>query len=64
VERFYHCVLPTDESLLALFDELGLSNRIGWTRTRTGFFDPEGRLLDLTTTLDFLNFHLSASLIG
>ena len=56
VERFYHCVLPTDEALLALFDELGLSNRIGWTRTRTGFFDPEGRLLDLTTTLDFLKF--------
>ena len=55
VERFYHCVLPTDESLLALFAELGISDIVGWTRTRTGFLH-QGRLLEMTTMRDFLSF--------
>ncbi len=55
VERFYHCVLPTDTRLLSLFDEIGLSDAVGWTRTRTGFFTGEA-LLEMTTTADFLRF--------
>lgn len=55
VERFYHCVLPTDEALLALFSEIGVSDLVGWTRTRTGFLS-EGKLLEMTTTRDFLAF--------
>jgi len=55
VERFYHCVLPTDVRLLALFSELGLRDKVGWTRTRTGFF-VDGRTLEMTTTADFLRF--------
>jgi protoporphyrinogen oxidase len=54
-ERFYHCILPTDTALLSLLDELGLSAEIGWTKTRTGFFH-ESRLLEMTTTADFLRF--------
>ena len=55
VEKFYHCVLPTDTRLLSLFDELGLRDKIKWTRTRTGFF-VDGRSLEMTTTADFLRF--------
>ena len=55
VEKFYHCVLPTDTQLLSLFDELGLRDKIKWTRTRTGFF-VDGRSLEMTTTADFLRF--------
>ena len=54
-ERFYHCILPTDTALLSLLDELGLAAEIGWTKTRTGFFH-ESRLLEMTTTADFLRF--------
>lgn len=55
VERFYHCVLPGDASLLALFGQLGLAEAVGWTRTRTGFFH-DGRLMEMTTTADFFRF--------
>lgn len=56
VEHFYHCVLPTDDRLLALFDEIGLDDSaIGWARTRTGFFDGT-KIHELTTTADFLRF--------
>jgi len=55
VERFYHCVLPTDTALLTLFAELGLDDQVGWNKTRTGFFHNK-RLLEMTTTGDFLKF--------
>jgi protoporphyrinogen oxidase len=61
VERFYHCVLPADGSLLALLDEIGLGGEVGWTKTRTGFFH-DRRLLEMTSTADFFRFpalHLS-----
>lgn len=55
VESFYHCVLPTDFRLLALLDEIGLEDAVGWSRTRTGFFDGT-TFHELTTTADFLRF--------
>jgi protoporphyrinogen oxidase len=55
VERFYHCVLPSDGALLGLFAELGLAGEVGWTRTRTGFFW-NSRLLEMTSTADLLRF--------
>ncbi len=55
VERFYHCVSPTDTALLSLFNDLGLGDVVGWSRTRTGFFTGD-RLLEMTTTADFLRF--------
>jgi protoporphyrinogen oxidase len=57
VERFYHCVSPTDSALLGLFEEVGLGDAVGWNRTRTGFFDGK-RLLEMTTVADFLSFPL------
>jgi protoporphyrinogen oxidase len=55
IERYYHCVLPTDTALLALFREIGLEDAVQWHRTRTGFFH-DGRLIEMTTTGDFLKF--------
>jgi protoporphyrinogen oxidase len=55
IERFYHCILPTDFSLLQLIDDLGLTEHIGWNRTRTGFFT-DGKLMEMTTVKDFLRF--------
>jgi protoporphyrinogen oxidase len=55
VERFYHCILPTDTALVGLLVELGLGQEIGWTRTRTGFFW-RGQLLEMTKTHDLLRF--------
>jgi protoporphyrinogen oxidase len=56
IDRFYHCVLPTDTTLLELFDEIGLtSDNVGWRKTRTGFLS-HGRLLEMTTTRDFITF--------
>ena len=55
VERFYHCVLPTDTALLSLFTEIGLGDAVGWTKTRTGFF-ADRRLIEMTTAGDFLRF--------
>lgn len=55
IERFYHCVLPTDTALLGLLRELGLEGSVGWNRTRTGFFTGQA-LLEMTTVVDFLRF--------
>ncbi|MCC6395416.1 MAG: FAD-dependent oxidoreductase [Bacteroidetes bacterium] len=55
LERFYHCVLPTDTALLALLRELGIDGDVKWNRTRTGFFH-DGRMIEMTSTADFLKF--------
>lgn len=55
IERYYHCVLPTDTALLDLLEEVGLTDAVGWNRTRTGFFTGE-RQLEMTTGMDFLRF--------
>jgi protoporphyrinogen oxidase len=54
-DRFYHVVLLSDEFLRALLDELGLTARLQWNPTRTGFYI-DGRLRSLSSTLEFLTF--------
>jgi protoporphyrinogen oxidase len=54
-DRFYHVVLLSDEHLRALLDELGLTDRLHWTPTRTGFYI-DGRLRSLSSSLEFLTF--------
>lgn len=54
-DRFYHVILPGDSHLLALLEELGLSNQIRWRPVRTGFYT-NGRLHSLSSTLDFIRF--------
>ncbi|ANZ41971.1 oxidoreductase [Lentzea guizhouensis] len=55
VERFYHCVMPTDDALLGLLDEVGLRESIGWQRTTMGMV-VEGRHHSFNSALDLLRF--------
>jgi protoporphyrinogen oxidase len=55
VERFYHCVMPTDDSLLALLDELGLKDSVRWRDTTMGMV-VEGRRYPFNSPFDLLRF--------
>jgi len=56
-DRFYHVIAPGDTVLMDLLTELGLDDRLRWGGTRTGFF-AGGRLVSMSTTLEFLRFPL------
>jgi protoporphyrinogen oxidase len=55
VDRFYHVILPTDDRVLGLADELGLGERFRFRPTKVGFYDA-GRLLSMTSPRDALAF--------
>ena len=54
-DRHYHVTLLSDRYLRSLLGELGLEGEMEWTATRTGFYT-DGRLLSLSSSLDFLLF--------
>lgn len=54
-DRFYHVILASDSYLRAFLEELGLTERLRWGNTRTGFY-VDGRLHSLSSTIDFLRF--------
>ncbi len=56
-DRHYHVTLLSDTALRGLLDELGLEAAMVWATTRTGFY-AGGRLVSLSSTLDFLRFPL------
>jgi protoporphyrinogen oxidase len=56
-DRFYHCILPQDTSLIALLAEIGLEDDLRWTKTGTGYY-AGGRLYDMNGNADFLRFPL------
>src|SRR6476620_7222542 len=37
-EKFYHCMLPSDQPLLALLSELGLRDEVYWKPTSFGYW--------------------------
>ena len=53
LERFYHCVMPTDEHLLPLLEQVGVDVR--WAPTTMGMI-VEGRRTAFNTALDLLRF--------
>jgi protoporphyrinogen oxidase len=55
VERFYHCVMPTDDHLLALLDELDLRDEVRWRSTLMGMI-VDGRHFRFNSALDLLRF--------
>lgn len=56
-DRFYHVILPSDRSLIAFLGRLGLSDKLNWRPSGTGYF--VGReMYSLTTGLDFIRFPL------
>lgn len=55
VERFYHFICRSDQHLLNLVNELGLSDKIHWRQTRTAFYY-NGRFYSFGTPFDLLRF--------
>ncbi|MET9225486.1 NAD(P)/FAD-dependent oxidoreductase [Lentzea sp. NPDC003310] len=55
VERFYHCVMPTDAALLALLDEVGLRESVDWRPTTMGMV-VGGEHRSFNSALDLLRF--------
>ena len=55
VDRFYHVILPTDDRVIALAEELGLGDRFRFRPTKVGFYGG-GRLFSMTTPKEFLTF--------
>jgi protoporphyrinogen oxidase len=55
VERFYHCIMPTDRDLLALLAELGLRDDLRWRRTTMGMI-VEGCHYPFNSAKDLLRF--------
>jgi protoporphyrinogen oxidase len=55
VDRFYHVVLPSDDRVLGLAEELGLGGQFRFRPTKVGFYD-DGRLLSMTSPRDALAF--------
>ena len=55
VDKFYHCILPSDMALLELVAELGLGENIYWQETEMGFLYRR-RLYSLTSPWDLLRF--------
>ncbi len=59
IEKFYHHFFRWDEDLLKLIRRLGLTNKIVWKVTKTGFAI-DGRIYPLNTPLEILRYpHLS-----
>jgi protoporphyrinogen oxidase len=54
-DRFYHVILSTDSEMLRLIRDLGIEDLLCWKDTKSGFYG-EGRLVSMSTTLDFIRF--------
>jgi len=59
VDRFYHVILPTDDRVRALADELGLGDRFRFRPTGVGFYD-DSRLFSMNSLREFATFPLLA----
>ena len=55
IDRFYHCIMPSDSYFLELIDDLGLSERLYWNNTLMGMVY-QGRHYPFNTPLDLLKF--------
>lgn len=55
VDRFYHCILNSDDHLLKLVDEVGLSDELRMKPVRAGFFW-NGKTYSISTPMDLLRF--------
>jgi protoporphyrinogen oxidase len=55
VDRFYHVVVPSDERMLALADELGLSDQVRFSPVGVGFW-ADGKMYPFNGLGDFARF--------
>ena len=56
-DRFYHVILPSDQNLIGLLDELGMKDDLQWRRTYTGFYVDE-KMHSISSNVEFLKFPL------
>jgi protoporphyrinogen oxidase len=54
-DKYYHVILRSDDSLLGLFEELGIGEKMRWSNTKTGFLW-RGRHLSMSNNWEFLKF--------
>ncbi len=55
VDRFYHVIVPSDEHMLGLIDELGLTSHVRYNPVGVGFWI-DGKMLPFNGIKDFLTF--------
>ncbi len=55
VDKFYHCVMPSDEHLLQLIDDVEMTEKLYWRATRMGFV-VKGKRYSFNGALDLLKF--------
>lgn len=56
-DRYYHCILPQDQALIAWLGQLGLGNELRWRKAGTGYYS-DGRFYSMNGNLDYLKFPL------
>ncbi len=56
-DRFYHVILPSDQNLIGLLDELDMKDDLQWRRTYTGFY-VDKKLHSISSNVEFLKFPL------
>jgi protoporphyrinogen oxidase len=55
VDRFYHVIVPSDQRMIALVDELGLRDQLSFNPVGVGFF-VDGKMYPFNGIGDFLRF--------
>ncbi|MCM1984691.1 FAD-dependent oxidoreductase [Lyngbya confervoides] len=55
IDRFYHCIMPSDDYFLQLIEDLGLSDRLYWQKTFMGMVY-QGHHYPFNSALDLLRF--------
>ncbi len=55
VDCFYHCIMPTDDHLLGLIDQVGLADQVYWKPTKMGFII-SGKRYAFNTAFDLMRF--------
>ena len=53
-DRHYHVTLLSDARTRAMLADLGLERELRWVETRTGYYGPDGRLVSVSNSLEFL----------
>jgi protoporphyrinogen oxidase len=54
-DKFYHCILTSDQPLRTLIQDPGLEEEMRWQETKVGFY-ADHALHSMSSTLDFLRF--------
>ena len=53
-DRHYHVTLLSDARTRAMLADIGLERELRWVETRTGYYGPDGRLVSVSNSLEFL----------